>query len=91
MKYVLMMTMVFVSACASSPQQYVRPERPKMLQCKILCQGGDTYSFNEADLNCQCKRPVKNTYLTYIDGKQVTEGVVLPLDNGRFITSKVKK
>ncbi len=33
-------------------------QQSKILQCKILCQGGDTFSYKEVGVSCQCEKPI---------------------------------
>lgn len=90
MKYLIISFLLGTVGCATAPTQQIAKEQPKMLQCKILCQGGDTYAFNLADLNCQCKKPVKSE-AHYHGLPDPGNGVIAVMPNGKFIMSKVKK
>lgn len=93
MKYALLMSFTLICSCASfQPRQQIKNEQPLILQCKILCQGGDTYSYSKGDLHCQCDAPpTPEIQYNVMSGYMSDNGAVLTLPNGKTIQSKVSK
>lgn len=89
MRYIILL--LLLPACATY-EVVQRPEQPKMIQCKILCQGGDAYSYQNETLHCNCKKPVDTKIVNnYYGLPDAGEGVIYVNSQGRYIVSKVKK
>jgi hypothetical protein len=101
----LLLAALLLTGCASNQLHKdveIGNEAVKMMQCKILCDGKDKpYGFSEADLNCQCQRPVDRNIASESpilrfeivapkgSGEQSVRGVMGDMVNGKRIMSVV--